>query len=378
VPFDRPEADVPLAPLSTLGVGGAARWFARATSVSDVIAAHGWAAARGAALFVLGGGSNLVIADKGFDGVVLQVALRGVKAAVEGEDTIVTAGAGELWDPLVDFTVSRELAGIECLSGIPGTVGGTPIQNVGAYGQEVASSIESVTAFDRREQRTVTLSASECGFAYRMSRFKQHDAGRFVVCEVAFRLRPGAGTATYPDLVEYLSRDGVASSGVRDVREAVLAVRRRKGMVIDTTDSDTRSVGSFFMNPVVDRATFERLAASSSSGADPSAFARRTSAHGSGPRVPHFAMETGEVKIPAAWLIEWSGFGRGHIDGAVGLSTKHPLAIINRAGATARNVVRFARRIKTSVRDRFGINLRPEPVFVGFNADDPDVASLTS
>jgi UDP-N-acetylmuramate dehydrogenase len=356
VPFDLPETDVPLAPLSTLGVGGAARWFARATSVSDVIAAHGWATARGAPLFVLGGGSNLVIADEGFDGLVLQVALGGVRAAVEGEETIVSAGAGELWDPLVDFTVSRELAGIECLSGIPGTVGGTPIQNVGAYGQEVASSIESVTAFDRREQRTVMLSASECGFAYRMSRFKQHDAGRFVVCEVAFRLRPGAGTATYPDLVEYLSRDGVAASGVRDVREAVLAVRRRKGMVIDTTDPDTRSVGSFFMNPVVDRATFERI----------------------GTSTPHFAMENGEVKIPAAWLIERSGFGRGHIDGAVGLSTKHPLAIINRAGATARNVVRFARCIKTSVRDRFGINLRPEPVFVGFNADDPDVASLTS
>jgi UDP-N-acetylmuramate dehydrogenase len=367
VPFDRPQEDVPLAPLSTLGIGGPARWFARATRVEHVIAAHGWAATRGVPLFVLGGGSNLVIADQGFDGLVLQVALGGVRAAVEGEDTIVTAGAGEPWDPLVDFTVSRGLAGIECLSGIPGTVGGTPIQNVGAYGQEVASSIESVTAFDRREQRTVMLSASECGFAYRMSRFKQHDTGRFVVCEVAFRLRPGAGTATYPDLVEYLSRDGVASSGVRDVREAVLAVRRRKGMVIDTTDPDTRSVGSFFMNPVVDRATFERLAASSPSGADPS-----------GPRVPHFAMENGEVKIPAAWLIERSGFGRGHVDGAVGLSTKHPLAIINRAGATARNVVRFARRIKTSVRDRFGINLRPEPVFVGFNADDPDVASLTS
>ena len=356
MPFDPPEQGVPLAPLSTLGVGGAARWFARATSVSDVIAAHGWAAARGASLFVLGGGSNLVIADEGFDGLVLHVALSGVKAAVEGEDTIVSAGAGEPWDPLVDLTVSRGLAGIECLSGIPGTVGGTPIQNVGAYGQEVASSIESVTAFDRREQRTVMLSAFECGFAYRMSRFKQHDAGRFVVCEVAYRLRPGPGTATYPDLVEYLSRDGVASSGVRDVREAVLAVRRRKGMVIDATDPDTRSVGSFFINPVVDRATFERI----------------------GTSTPHFAMENGEVKIPAAWLIERSGFGRGHIDGAVGLSSKHPLAIINRAGATAGNVVRFARRIKTAVRDRFGINLRPEPVFIGFDADDPDVASLTS
>ena len=215
MPFDPPEQGVPLAPLSTLGVGGAARWFARATSVSDVIAAHGWAATRGAALFVLGGGSNLVIADEGFDGLVLQVALRGVKAAAEGEDTIVSAGAGELWDPLVDFTVSRGLAGIECLSGIPGTVGGTPIQNVGAYGQEVASSIESVTAFDRREQRTVMLSASECGFAYRMSRFKQHDAGRFVVCEVAFRLRPGTGTEIDPPQFRRLSESFPSQRGAR-------------------------------------------------------------------------------------------------------------------------------------------------------------------
>jgi UDP-N-acetylmuramate dehydrogenase len=326
------------------------------TSVSDVIAAHGWAAPRGAPLFVLGGGSNLVIADEGFDGLVLQVALRGVKAVVEGEDTIISAGAGEPWDPVVDFTVSRGLAGLECLSGIPGTVGGTPIQNVGAYGQEVASSIESVTAFDRREQRTVVLSASECGFAYRMSRFKQDDAGRFVVCEVAFRLRPGAGTATYPDLVEDLSRDGIASPGVCDVRDAVLTIRRRKGMVIDADDPDTRSVGSFFMNPVVDRATFQRI----------------------GTSTPHFAMENGKVKVPAAWLIERSGFARGHVDGGVGLSSKHPLAIINRAGATARDIVRFARRIKTAVRDRFGINLRPEPVFIGFDPDDPDVVSLTS
>jgi UDP-N-acetylmuramate dehydrogenase len=189
-----------------------------------------------------------------------------------------------------------------------------------------------------------------------MSRFKHHDAGRFVVCEVAFRLRPGAATATYPDLVEYLSRDGAAASGVRDVREAVLAVRRRKGMVIDASDPDTRSVGSFFMNPVVDRATFERI----------------------GTSTPHFVMENDQVKIPAAWLIERSGFGRGHTDGAVGLSSKHPLAIINRAEATARNIVRFARRIKTAVRDRFGVKLRPEPVFVGFDADDPDVTFLTS
>jgi UDP-N-acetylmuramate dehydrogenase len=368
VPIDLPETDVPLAPLSTLGVGGAARWFTRATSVSEVIAAHGWAAARGAPLFVLGGGSNLVISDDGFDGLVLQVAISGVRALLGGDVVSVGAGAGESWDALVEFTVARGLAGIECLSGIPGTVGGTPIQNVGAYGQEVGSVIEWVDAVDRQTQKVVRLSRSDCGFAYRMSRFKQHDTGRFVVCEVVFRLRSGPPSAiTYPDVIDYLSRQGIESPGVGDVRDAVLAIRRRKGMVIDTTDPDTRSVGSFFMNPVVDRATFERLAGSWSTGADPS-----------GPRVPHFAMENGEVKIPAAWLIERSGFGRGHIDGAVGLSTKHPLAIINRAGATARNIVRFARRIKTAVRDRFGINLRPEPVFIGFDANDPDIASLTS
>ena len=357
MPFDPPEEGVPLAPLSTLGVGGAARWFARATRIEHVIAADGWAASRGAPLFVLGGGSNLVIADEGFDGLVLQVALSGVKAALRGADMMVSAGAGEPWDALVEFAVGRGLAGIECLSGIPGTVGGTPIQNVGAYGQEVSSSIESVTAFDRREQRTLVLSPSECGFAYRMSRFKQQDAGRFVVCEVVFRLRPGSPPAvTYPDVIDYLSRQGIASPGVCDVRDAVLTIRRRKGMVIDADDPDTRSVGSFFMNPVVDGATFERI----------------------GTSTPHFAMENGKVKVPAAWLIERSGFARGHVDGGVGLSSKHPLAIINRAGATARDIVRFARRIKTAVRDRFGINLRPEPVFIGFDPDDPDVVSLTS
>jgi UDP-N-acetylmuramate dehydrogenase len=372
VPFNSPQEGVPLAPLSTLGVGGAARWFARAATIEDVAAAHEWAASRGVPLFVLGGGSNLVIGDEGFDGLVLRIALGGVTAVARDGDTIVSAGAGDQWDALVEYTVRSGLAGIECLSGIPGTVGGTPIQNVGAYGQEVASTIESVTAFDRREQRTVALPASECGFAYRMSRFKQVDAGRFVVCEVAFRLRSGPGTATYPDLVEYLSSRGVVSPGVGDVREAVLAVRRQKGMVIDSSDPDSRSVGSFFMNPVVDRATFERLAAAR--GADLSV----RGADRSAPPIPHFMMQNDQVKIPAAWLIEQSGFGRGHVDGAVGLSSKHPLAIINRGGATARDVTHLARRIKAAVRDRFGLNLRPEPVFVGFHVDDPDVVFLTS
>jgi UDP-N-acetylmuramate dehydrogenase len=351
--FQQPHGDVPLAPLTTLGIGGPARWITRAVSADDVAAAHEWAEERSLPLFVLGGGSNLVVADEGFDGLVLEVAVSGVTTAQRAEDVILSAGAGESWDALVAFAVERGLAGVECLSGIPGTVGGTPIQNVGAYGQEVSSVIESVTAFDRDEQRSVVLSAAECEFSYRMSRFKARDAGRFVVCEVTFRLRAGSPTVTYPDVMAHLSQQGVRSAAVRDVREAVLSVRRRKGMVIDAADPDTRSVGSFFMNPVIDRAAFVRIDGNP----------------------PHYMMDNDTVKIPAAWLIERSGFGRGHADGAVGLSTKHPLAVINRGGATAHDVVRFARRIKGAVVDRFGIELRPEPIFVGFN-DDADVEYL--
>jgi UDP-N-acetylmuramate dehydrogenase len=360
VAFDRPQEHVPLAPLSTLGIGGAARWFARATRIEHVAAAHAWAEAHGAQLFVLGGGSNLVIADDGFNGLVLQMAITGVNASLHGEEMIVAAGAAESWDALVEFAVTRGLAGIECLSGIPGTAGGTPIQNVGAYGQEVASVVDSVHAFDRAKQGTVILQARDCGFAYRTSRFKHQDAGRFIVHEVRFKLRPGgAPTMAYPDLTDDLRRQGIAAPTLRDVRESILRIRRRKGMVIDPQDPDTRSVGSFFMNPVVDRAVLDRIAA-----AQP------------GARVPHFLMQNGEVKIPAAWLIERSGFARGHADGAVGLSTKHPLAIINRGGATARDVLRLARRIATAVRDGFGVTIRPEPVFVGL-AGDADVEYLS-
>jgi UDP-N-acetylmuramate dehydrogenase len=309
-------------------------------------------------LFVLGGGSNLVIADEGLDGLVLQIALGGVDIVRSGADTLITAAAGESWDALVAAAVTRGLAGIECLSGIPGTVGGTPIQNVGAYGQEVSHVIETVTAFDRHEERIVHLGGSACGFAYRMSRFKQDDAGRFVVCGVTFRLREGSPTIAYPDVADQLARDGKTRPDVHDAREAVLAVRRRKGMVIDAADPDTRSVGSFFMNPVVPRASFARIAADT----------RNIG-------VPGYVMQNGDMKIPAAWLIERAGFTRGHSEGPVGLSSKHPLALINRGGATARDVVEFARRIKRAVIDRFGVALRPEPVFQGFS-NDPDVAFL--
>ena len=339
----------PLAPMTTLGIGGPARWLLRAQTAEDVDRAHRWSQANRVPLFVLGGGSNLVIADEGFDGLVVHVDVRGRAHTNVGGDTLVTAGAGEPWDETVADCVASGLAGLECLSGIPGTVGGTPIQNVGAYGQEVAQSIERLTAYDRDASAMCTLSGEQCGFSYRMSRFKRSDAGRFVICDVTFRLRQGRPTVTYPDIVDALARAGVSRPDVGDVRNTVLAVRRRKGMVIDPADMDTRSVGSFFMNPVV--AERERERVSSIAGAES----------------PAFPTDSGRVKLSAAWLIERAGFRRGEADGRVGISTKHTLAVINRGGATARDVLRFAARIKRGVLDRFGITLRPEPIFVGFD-----------
>jgi UDP-N-acetylmuramate dehydrogenase len=351
-------ANVALAPLGTLGVGGAARWFIRAENAEDVAAARQWCDEQNVPWFVLGGGSNVVVADSGFDGLVLQIAITGRSTTCEGEDSLVTAGAGESWDALVESLVARGLAGVECLSGIPGTVGGTPIQNVGAYGQEVSNTIEKVTVYDCADHVVRSLSASECRFAYRMSRFKAEDADRFVVCDVTFRLRPGPPTATYADVAGDLQRAGVSSPTVSIVRDAILRIRRSKGMVVDARDPDSRSVGSFFMNPVVTESDREGVATLA------------------GERPPCFVMDDGRVKIPAAWLIERSGFRKGYADGAVGISAKHPLALINRGGATAADVLRLATAVKRGVGERFRVWLRPEPMFVGFHRD-PDVDFLT-
>jgi len=354
----QPAAGVPLAPLTTLGIGGPAEWFVRATTADDVAEAHEWSDRTGVPLFVLGGGSNVVIADRGIPGLIVMMAIGGTAFRRDREDTMVSAGAGEPWDPLVEATVNRGLAGIECLSGIPGSVGGTPIQNVGAYGQEVATVIQDVTVFDRVSGTLAVIAASDCGFAYRTSRFKQRDASRLIVCGVSFRLRPGVPTVTYPDVVTLLRETGNRTLTVRDVRDAVLTIRRRKGMVLDPADPDTRSVGSFFTNPVV-RAGIHAQTASAFPGP-----------------VPGFAAGAGQVKMSAAWLIEHAGYSCGHHAGAVGLSSKHPLAIVNRGGATARDVLEFAGRIKRAVIDRFGIWLTPEPAFIGFDDGDLAVAFL--
>jgi UDP-N-acetylmuramate dehydrogenase len=357
-PSIRPHAGLPLGPLTTLGVGGGARWFVRATTGEEIAAAHRWAGDAQLPLFVLGGGSNLVVADTGVDGLVVQIAIDGIDVSRDGSETVFHVGAGESWDRLVAAAVARGLAGLECLSGIPGSVGGTPVQNVGAYGQEVSDTIREVTVFDRDAAQLTTIGGAECGFAYRTSRFKREDAGRFVICEVRFGLRPGSPTVTYPDVVNACAGRAPESVTLDDVREAVLAIRRRKGMVIDESDPDTRSVGSFFMNPVVTADVRQQLADAS-----------RTA-------VPGFPVPDGRVKIPAAWLIERAGFARGHMRGRVGVSSKHPLALVNLGGATAREVVDLATEIKRRVADQFGIGLQPEPSFVGFG-DDPDVAYLT-
>ena len=341
----RPVRNVPLAPLTTLGVGGPPEWYVRAASAPAVEAAHRWASSRGLPVFVLGGGSNVVVADGGVRGLVLHVTIGGVDERIAGDELLVDAGAGESWDGLVARTVEGGFAGMECLSGIPGAAGGTPIQNVGAYGQEVAGIIERVTVFDMRAGALVDLEAEDCRFGYRQSRFRREDAGRFVVCRVAFRLRRGAPTVTYPDVVAWMERSGLRQAGVADVRRAVLDIRRRKGMVLDAGDPDTRSVGSFFMNPVLPASRREELGA------------------------PGFPAGDG-VKVPAAWLLERAGFSKGYAAGAAGLSTKHPLALVNRGGARAGEIVDLACRIKRTVLDRFGVALRPEPVFAGFGDDE--------
>ena len=343
---------VPLAPLTTIGIGGPARFFFRAAGVDDVLEALAWAREHEQDVFVLGGGSNLLISDDGFDGVVIHLDSRGV--TVESEDAthvMVKAAAGEPWDAFVALTVENGWAGIECLSGIPGSTGATPIQNVGAYGQDVSETIARVETLDRTTSRVVWFTNEECRFGYRASLFKNHERDRYVVLSVTFRLnRNGCATIRYPELQKYVDERSISTADLRGVREAVIAIRKRKGMVLDPTDPDTRSDGSFFMNPILTAAQYEE-------------FARRA------PDAPHFP--SGEdVKLSAAWLIEHAGFHKGFTHGNVGLSTKHSLAIVNRGGGTAAEVLQLVRTIQERVRTVYGVEMHPEPNFVGLRIGD--------
>ena len=331
-----------LAELTTLRLGGPPARYEQAADEAAIIAA---VRAADEPLLVLAGGSNLVVADAGFPGTVVHITSRGVRE----DGNALEVAAGEPWDPLVARCVDAGLAGFECLSGIPGSVGATPIQNVGAYGQEVAETIVSVRAYDRELDMVLTVGAGECGFSYRSSAFKR-TPGRWVVMSVAFELeaRGDSMPIRYAELARALGIELGERAPLADVRAAVLGLRRRKGMVIDPGDPDSVSAGSFFTNPILDPAAFAELE------------------ERAGEQPPRFRQEDGTVKTSAAWLIERAGFGRGYGDPeTIAISDKHTLALTNRGAGTTTQLVALAREIAAGVRDAFGVELVPEPVLVG-------------
>jgi UDP-N-acetylmuramate dehydrogenase len=348
------QENVALAPFTTFQIGGPARYFVHADSEQALLDAIEFAKERRVPIFVLGGGSNLLVADGGFSGLVVKIGISGIEWEIDGTHTRVRAGAGEEWDRLVQQCVDRKLAGIECLSGIPGSVGGTPVQNVGAYGQEVSEVLTAVRAYDRETDRVVTLSNQECQFKYRSSLFNTTQKDRYIVLQVIYRLvNDGPPSIRYTDV----HREFEAQSSpptLADVRSAVRRIRARKAMLLVEGDPDCRSAGSFFKNPIISEEEFAALQSRVSS------------------NLPRYAASPGYVKTAAAWLIEHAGFSKGYSIGPAGLSTKHTLALVNKGGATAQDILRVARAIRERVHTQFGISLMPEPVFVGF---DPSISS---
>lgn len=347
------QENIPLAPFTTLKVGGAARYFVKVVCEDDVVRAIEFARENNLPLFILGGGSNIVVSDAGFDGLVLQISLKGISEEIKDDKAFITAMAGEDWDSFVDFCVGKNFAGIENLSGIPGFIGGTPVQNVGAYGQEVSETIQSVRVFDREQNAIVDLSNGQCGFSYRRSIFNTTEKERYIVLSVTFSLTPnGVPSLRYKDLQDYFA-NRVSVPALKEVRDAVIEIRSKKSMVIDERDPNSRSAGSFFKNPIVSEEEFR-------------AVEERAKLFGVNETVLHFPASDNQVKIPAAWLIERAGFHKGFIRGAVGISANHSLAIISRGGATANDIISFKNEIKSRVYEIFGVLLLTEPVFVGF------------
>ncbi|MFB6551626.1 UDP-N-acetylmuramate dehydrogenase [Streptomyces sp. NPDC056405] len=343
--------DAPLAPLTTFRLGGPATRLVTATTDAEVIAAVREADDTGTPLLLIGGGSNLVIGDKGFDGTALHIATRGLSL----DGTTLELAAGELWTDAVARTVEAGLAGVECLAGIPGSAGATPIQNVGAYGQEVSSTITEVTAYDRRSGETITLTNSDCGFSYRHSRFKA-EPERYVVLRVRFELENADGLSAplrYAETARALGVEPGERVPLTDARETVLKLRAGKGMVLDPEDHDTWSAGSFFTNPIL---TDEEFAAFR---------ARVDERLGTGAEPPAFPAGEGRIKTSAAWLIDKAGFTKGYGTGPARISSKHTLALTNRGDATTEDLLALAREVVTGVRETFGVTLVNEPVTVG-------------
>ncbi len=353
VPFELAE-NQKLAPWTTLGLGGESRWYTRAQSEEDLLAALRWAKADKHPWMILGDGSNLVVGDAGFDGLTIHVDTRGIEVDERSRDVILDVQAGESWDPLVALATRCGWAGLECLSGIPGRVGATPVQNVGAYGQDVSETISSVRVYDADQDEIQEWSNHDCKFGYRDSAFKRVAPGRYVVLSVHFRLRRnGKPTVLYNELRHALGDDNdlePGPAGLERVRETVLELRRGKAMVIDPEDPNSRSAGSFFTNPIVDVPFAEELA-------------KRF------PTMPRFVVTspTGEQrsKLAAAWLIERAGFEKGLRLGAVGISEKHALALVHYGGGSTNDLLDLAQRIRMGVHETFGVLLTPEPRLVG-------------
>jgi UDP-N-acetylmuramate dehydrogenase len=342
---------VPLAPLTTLKVGGPARYFVEATTIAEVSEAVQFSQSRSLPLFVLGGGSNLVISDAGWPGLVLKIAITGINHRHGRDQVVFEAGAGEDWDKFVGLVVAHNIAGLECLSGIPGTVGGTPVQNVGAYGQEVANAIESVVALDLRDGQIHELCNQACGFSYRTSIFNTTERGRYIILQVNYSLKHGGDAyIAYADLKKYFA-GWSEKPPLANVRDAVRKIRAGKGMLIIDGDDDCRSAGSFFKNPILSAEQYQALT---------------TRATAKNLQIPSYPALDAQKKVSAAWLVEHSGFSRGYGSGPVGISRKHALAIVNRGSATAADVLALKQDIQQRVEEIWGIVLEPEPVFVGF------------
>jgi UDP-N-acetylmuramate dehydrogenase len=299
----------------------------------------------------LGGGSNLLVSDSGFSGLVLRIALEGITSTEENGRVIVSSAAGEDWDGLVAYAVGAGYAGIECLSGIPGTVGGTPVQNVGAYGQEVSQTIVAVRAFDRTAGAFVDLSSTACGFSYRRSIFNTAQKERYIVSRVDYALHEnGPANFVYADLARYFAAQNQASPTLAEVREAVRTIRAQKGMLLVAGNSDCRSAGSFFKNPIVPVTVLDSLA-------EALGVEKRS--------IPAYPAQDGEVKLSAAWLIERAGFQKGYALGKAGISSRHTLALINRGGASAAEIIALRDQVTDAVASRFAVRLEPEPVWLG-------------
>lgn len=347
-----------LAPLTTLELGGPADWLCVAESAAEIRNALRWASDRGVSTTVLGGGSNIVVADQGVRGLVLRIANRGIDIHQREAGVTVTAAAGESWDDVVKTTVAENLAGLECLSGIPGTAGATPIQNVGAYGQEVAKVLSGVRVLHRETLEEGTLAPEDCDFGYRSSVFRRA-YNPYIILGVEFVLE--AGGAPNLGYAQVAERFGERQPSLAELRAAILDLRRSKSMVIDDEDPNRRSVGSFFVNPVVDGATLESVVAS----------ARVIGVLGFDQQPPAHEVGEDRFKLSAAWLVEHAGFPRGATRGRVGLSTNHALALIHRGEGSTDDLIGLAREIRRGVRTHLGVDLTPEPVFWGFDREDP-------